>query len=150
MAMPVDSISPVGKWEREEEEEREGEGEDLLSELPDSIRERLLALNQERYTCFLLCICVSLETVCTYSSCKVQTGMSALCNLTVSMYRIYTYGSRSSHRWRLPVDPLKLPGKCMCLYYVHSCIVYSEDVIKLTILDDVVQMMEDHVSHCSG
>ena len=66
MAMPVDSISPVGEWEREGEEEREGEGEDLLNELPDSIRERLVALNQERYVCtssdLLLCICVSLET----------------------------------------------------------------------------------------
>lgn len=49
MAMPVDSISPVGEWEREGEEEREEEGEDTLNQLPDNIRERLVSLNQERY-----------------------------------------------------------------------------------------------------
>lgn len=50
MAMPMDSISPVGDREMEGEE-REGEEEDLLNELPDSIRERLVSLNQERYVC---------------------------------------------------------------------------------------------------
>ena len=132
VAITADSTSPLGKEEEEVEgnkrkEEMEGEGEeDKLSQLPESMREILVSLLQEKYECIYTfqCACVfrAHKVICkaVHNTCVCSMQR----NLLLTVVQICTYYVR------------------MLLFFVTPC---SEDSVRLTVLDEVLQMVHNQV-----